>query len=148
MSAEEASPDVPASFTRGPGYTWAQKLSAKFGDWIFKTTTLVFALLIAGLVLLIILSMAQNSALPFAKFGPAFLWRSIWDPVHEQFGALPFIYGTVVSSLIAVLISVPVSIGIAVFLVEHSPRAVSTPASFLVQLLAAIPSVVYGLWAI
>src|SRR5215469_853695 len=105
MSAGDTSPGAQATFAQGPGYTWAQKLSARVGDWIFKNTTLAFALLIAGLVLLIIISMAQNSALPFAKFGPAFLWRSIWDPVHQDFGALPFIYGTIVSSVIALLIS-------------------------------------------
>src|SRR5215470_17414011 len=108
MSGEGAGPVVHASLAQRPDYTWAQMLSARFGDWLFKTTTLLFALLIGGLVLLIILSMAQNSALPFAKFGPAFLWRSIWDPVHQDYGALPVIYGTIVSSIIALLIAVPV----------------------------------------
>jgi phosphate transport system permease protein len=148
MSGEGAGPAAHAALVHRPDYTWVQKLSAKFGDRLFKTTTLLFALLIAGLVLIIIFSMAQNSALPFGKFGASFLWRSIWDPVHEEFGALPFIYGTVVSSILALFIAVPVSVGIAVFLVEHSPRSLSQPISFLVQLLAAIPSVVYGLWAI
>jgi phosphate transport system permease protein len=110
--------------------------------------TLVFALTTAGLVILIIIEMALNSTLSFDKFGFGYITRAIWDPVREEFGALPFIYGTAVSSIIGLLIAVPVSLGVAIFLVEHAPRKLSTPISFLVQLLAAIPSVVYGLWAI
>ncbi|HKV39985.1 MAG TPA: phosphate ABC transporter permease subunit PstC, partial [Blastocatellia bacterium] len=120
----------------------------RIGDLVFKSTTFAAALGISGLVLIIIVSMAKNSSLSFAKFGWRFLWTSTWDPVHDLFGALPFIYGTVVSSIIALLLAVPVSIGIAVFLVEHSPKKLATPTSFLVQLLAAIPSVVYGMWGI
>jgi phosphate transport system permease protein len=115
---------------------------------LFKWTTGLFAVLIAGLAALIMIEMALNSRLPFEKFGFGFLGRSIWDPVAEQFGALPFIYGTVVSSLISLLIAVPVSLGVAIFLVERAPRALSNPILFVVQLLAAIPSVVYGLWGI
>lgn len=122
--------------------------SDRVGDRIFKASTLAFALLIAGLVLLIILEMALNSTLSFQKFGAGFLWSEVWNPVTEEFGALPFIYGTAVSSVLALLIAVPVSIGVAVYLVEHAPRSLSAPISFLVQLLAAIPSVVYGLWGI
>src|SRR6185295_7067074 len=71
-----------------------------------------------------------------------------WNPIKGEFGALPFIYGTVVSSLIAVLISVPLSLGIAIFLVEQAPYQLARPMIFVVELLAAIPSVVYGLWGI
>ena len=122
--------------------------SKRWADSLFKVITLVFALTIAGLVVLIIFEMGRNSTLTFDKFGLGFITQSVWDPVHEEFGALPFIYGTAVSSIIGLLIAVPVSIGVAIFLVEHAPRKISTPISFLVQLLAAIPSVVYGLWAI
>ena len=124
-----------------PGY-------GRFADRLFKLTTLVFALAIAGLVVLIIIQMAGDSSLSFGKFGLSFIWREVWDPVRDEFGALPFIYGTAVSSIIGLLIAVPVSVGVAVFLVEHAPRPLSTAVSFLVQLLAAIPSVVYGLWGI
>jgi phosphate transport system permease protein len=119
-----------------------------FGDWLFKTITLLFALLIAALVVMMIIQMASGSTLSFERFGWDFLFGEVWNPVEgrEQFGALPFIYGTVVSSVIALSISVPVSLGVAVYLVEHAPRRLRTPISFLVQLLAAIPSVVYGLW--
>lgn len=117
-------------------------------DRLFKLTTLMFATAIAGLVVLIVVQMARDSTLTFRKFGLSFIWREIWDPVRGEFGALPFIYGTAVSSTLGVLIAVPLSVGIAIFLVEHAPRALSAPISFLVQLLAAIPSVVYGLWGI
>jgi len=122
--------------------------SKRFGDSLFKLATLLFALAIAALVVVMIIEMALDSTLAFNKFGLSFIWRVVWDPVREEFGALPFIYGTAVSSLIGLLIAVPVSIGVGIFLVEHAPRALSTPVSFLVQLLAAIPSVVYGLWGI
>jgi len=122
--------------------------SGRLADRLFKLITLSFALAIAGLVVLIIIQMARDSMLSFEKFGFSFIWREIWDPVRDEFGALPFIYGTAVSSILGVLIAVPVSVGVAIFLVEHAPRALATPISFLVQLLAAIPSVVYGLWGI
>ncbi len=122
--------------------------SERIGDRVFRFVTMAFALLIAGLTVLIIIEMARNSTLSFSKFGLSFIWREIWDPVREEFGALPFIYGSAVTSIIGLLIAVPVSIGVAVFLTEHAPRSLATPISFIVQLLAAIPSVVYGLWGI
>jgi phosphate transport system permease protein len=82
------------------------------------------------------------------EFGFSFLWGRNWDPVKGEFGALPFIYGTVVSSLIALVIAVPLSLGVAIFLVEQAPQRIARPIAFLVELLAAIPSVVYGLWGI
>jgi phosphate transport system permease protein len=118
------------------------------GDPLFKWLTGTFAVVVAGLAALIMVEMAINSKLAFQRFGFDFLGRSIWDPVAERFGALPFIYGTVVSSLLALIIAVPISLGVAIFLVEKAPRSLSSPILFIVQLLAAIPSVVYGLWAI
>jgi phosphate transport system permease protein len=122
--------------------------SGHVGDRIFKAATFFFALLIAGIVVLIVAQTALNSKLPMRKFGWSFLWTSVWDPVAEQFGALPFVFGTTVSSIIALLIAVPISVGVAVFLVETSPRKLASPILFLVQLLAAIPSVVFGIWGI
>src|SRR5450432_1026770 len=122
--------------------------SMRLSDRLFKLVTLLFAALIAGIVLFMVVEMVVNSKLPFQKFGLSFLWSSTWDPVFEKFGALPFIFGTVVSSLIALLFAVPVSIGIAIFLVEQAPRKLAGPISFVIQLLAAIPSVVYGVWGI
>lgn len=80
------------------------------------------------------------------RFGLAFIWTSDWDPVRQSFGAWPVIYGTLVSSAIALLIAVPISVGSAIFLIRLSPKWLSGPASFLIELLAAIPSITYGLW--
>jgi phosphate transport system permease protein len=90
-----------------------------------------------------------GAAMPAIKhFGPAFLWTSRWDPVHSIFGALPFVFGTVVSSALALLIAVPISLAVAVYLVEIAPAQTSIALSFIVELLAAIPSVILGLWGI
>ncbi len=106
----------------------------------------------AFLLLLIIGAMiatlVSDSMLSVRQFGFGFLKGQAWNPIKGEFGALPFIYGTIVSSLIALLISVPLSLGIAIFLVEQAPYYVARPIGFLVELLAAIPSVVYGLWGI
>ncbi len=84
----------------------------------------------------------------FRQFGFGFLTSSAWDPVREQFGAAPMIYGTVVSSVLALILATPLALGVAIFLSEFAPRWLRQPVSFLVDLLAAIPSVVYGLWGI
>jgi phosphate transport system permease protein len=117
-------------------------------DRLFRFITRLFAAATAALVIALAFEMVRNSTLTFDKFGGSFLWRQVWDPVREEFGALPFIYGTAVSSLIGLLLAVPVSLGVAVFLVEHAPPKLSAPISFVVQLLAAIPSVVHGLWGV
>jgi phosphate transport system permease protein len=89
-----------------------------------------------------------GSSLAVARFGLKFVTTSTWDPVAEQFGAYPLIFGTLVSSFIALLIAVPLSLGVAIFLTEFAPKALRQPIAFLIGLLAAIPSVVYGLWGI
>ena len=92
--------------------------------------------------------MARASTLSLSTFGLGFIVSRDWDPVRNLFGALPFIYGTLVSSLLALLIAVPVAFGVALFLTELSPAWLRQPLAFLVELLAAVPSVVYGLWGI
>src|SRR5262245_34332793 len=136
----------------GPGPRTESALSTRrprprIGDPLFKGLTGMFAVVVAGLAAFIMIEMAISSKLAFQRFGFDFLGRSIWDPVAERFGALPFIYGTIVSSILSLLIAVPISLGVAIFLVEKAPRSLSNPILFVVQLLAAIPSVVYGLWA-
>jgi len=106
------------------------------------------ALLILLIVGAMIIALAVKSLPAMRQFGLHFLIARQWNPAASQFGALPFIYGTIASSAIALLISVPLALGIAIFLVEQAPRYVSRPITFLVELLAAIPSVVYGLWGI
>src|SRR5690349_757987 len=109
---------------------------------------LLVALLMVGIVVAMVIALASDSMLALKQFGFRFLTSQRWDPIKGEFGALPFVYGTVMSSLIALLISVPFSLGIAIFLVEQAPRYIARPVGFLVELLAAIPSVVYGLWGI
>src|SRR6266536_2982567 len=118
------------------------------GDAIFRSLLLGAALLVLVVVLAMILALASESMLSIRQFGFSFLTGRVWNPIKGNFGSLPFVYGTIVSSLIALLISVPLSLGIAIFLVEQAPYYVARPIGFLVELLAAIPSVVYGLWGI
>jgi len=109
---------------------------------------LFFALSIIFVVLLIIYEMFIDSAPSREKFGFGFIFSSDWEPVKEEFGALTFIYGTVVSSLIALAIALPISIGVAVFLSEIAGKTVGTSIGFLIEILAAIPSIIYGFWGI
>jgi phosphate transport system permease protein len=129
---------------------WRRVLSptGNTGDAVFRVAMFSTALLVLLIIASMILALANNSMLSIRAFGLGFLASHTWDPIKGSFGALPFIYGTVLSSLIALLISVPFSLGIAIFLVEQAPRVLARPVGFLVELLAAIPSVVYGLWGI
>ena len=105
----------------------------------------------AGLpiLILIVLGVLFAGALPaLQRFGPSFLWTSTWDPIAEVYGAAPMIFGTLASSLLALLIAVPLALSVAIFLTDFSPRWLRQPVGFLVELLAAIPSVVYGTWGI
>lgn len=122
--------------------------SGETGDKIFKFAMLLCGLAVLGTLALIVYELILRSGPSWHAFGFKFFAGSEWDPVNEKFGALPFIYGTLVSSLLALLIAVPLSIGVAVFTTEMCPAAFRGPLSFFVELLAAIPSVVYGLWAI
>lgn len=135
---------------RSKTWSWRHVLSptGSRGDAIFRAILFFSAVLMLIIVTAMILAMASNSMLSVRAFGFDFLTSRTWDPIKGQFGALPFIYGTVVSSTIALLIAVPMSIGVAVFLVEQAPHSIARPFAFLVELLAAIPSVVYGLWGI
>ena len=143
-SLEPLSPGTPGSSSTLSRHSTRPRI----GDPLFKWTTGFFAVVVAGLAALIMVEMAIGSKLALQTFGFGFLTRSIWDPVAGQFGSLPFIYGTMISSLISLVIAVPVSLGVAIFLVEKAPRSLANPILFLVQLLAAIPSVVYGVWGI
>ena len=118
------------------------------GDAIFHALIVSVALIVVVIVIAMIVALASHSVLSLKEFGFGFLRDREWDPVKGKFGSLTFVYGTVVSSLIALVISVPISLGIAIFLVEQAPTFISRPITFLVELLAAIPSVVYGLWGI
>lgn len=123
-------------------------MTGRLGDNIFKNVLVAATFVIVAIVLAMIGKMVFASMPTLSAYGLDFLTGSDWVPARNEFGALPFIYGTVVSSLLALSISVPISIGIAIFLVEQAPRKIAAPISFMVELLAAIPSVVYGLWGI
>ena len=114
-------------------------------DPIFKWVTFLFASVVLALALFIALSLFFHSFLALDKFGWGFLIGTDWDPVSEQFGALPFLYGTLVTSAIALIIAVPMGLGVSIFLSELSPSWLSNLISYLVDLLAAIPSVLYGI---
>jgi len=127
-------------------------------DRVFHGLMVLCALSIFAIVLLIAWELVTSSRLTWDKFGLSFFFQAqinpvthqplYWDPVNERFSALPFVYGTLVSSFVALLIAVPLGIGLAIFLTEMSPRALRGPLAFLTELLAAIPSVIYGLWAV
>lgn len=114
------------------------------GDEIARTVTFIFAASVVLLTVLLVYKLWIDSALPRQKFGLAFFVTRLWDPIAEQFGALTFIYGTVVTSAVALLIAVPLGIGAAIFLAELAPQKVSDPLQFFIDLLAAVPSVIYG----
>ncbi|HAY35254.1 MAG TPA: phosphate ABC transporter permease subunit PstC [Bacteroidetes bacterium] len=124
------------------------KSKKKLGDIFFENLTLIFALSIIGLVIFMIYEMYVDSSASIEKFGFGFIFSSHWEPVKEEFGALTFIYGTIVSSFMALLMSLPISIGVAIFLSELVHKSIRTSLSFLVEILAAIPSIIYGFWGI
>jgi phosphate transport system permease protein len=118
------------------------------GDDIAYVITLTCALTILALTALLVFELYRNSAVPRHQFGWSFLVTSTWDPVAGQFGALPFIYGTVVTSALALLMAIPLGVGAAIFLAELAPAKVSNALTFLIELLAAVPSVIFGLLGI
>ncbi len=122
--------------------------SGALADKTFAGAMLVCALSIFGIVLFILAILILRSKLSLSQFGFGFFLRSAWDPVAGDFGALPFIFGTLATSLLALAMAVPLALGVAVFLTELCPARLRAPISFLTELLAAIPSVVYGLWAV
>jgi len=119
-----------------------------WGDFVFRRTTALVAALVIGALLAMAFAMLRASQESIAKFGIGFVFSSVWDPVRDVYGALPFIFGTIASSLLALVFAVPISLGVAIFLSELAPTWVRGPVGFLVELLAAVPSVVYGLWGI
>jgi phosphate transport system permease protein len=126
----------------------AQAAPRNLGDQVLSVVLRGAALTLVLLVVAMVVSMLHASWPAMQAFGWRFLTSSTWDPVAEQFGAIPFIYGTLLSSLLALLIAVPLGIGAAIYLAELAPAWVRPPIAFLVELVAAVPSVIYGLWGI
>lgn len=123
-------------------------MRARSQDLGFRLTTGTFAAVLAAIVLGVGVALVSQSWLTIQKFGLGFWQTSTWDPVAGDFGALPFIWGTLYSSILALLIATPIALGIAIFISELCPARLRTPLVFLTELLAAIPSIVYGLWGI
>lgn len=125
-----------------------RRLKSSLGDQILRLLTLLMALSILVIMVWMGWQMLGAAHLSLQKFGFSFITGRIWDPVKEQFGALPFIYGTLVTSLLALLLAAPIGLGVAIFLNEMAVSKFRAVVGFLVEMLAAIPSVVYGLWGI
>src|ERR1700682_6070101 len=140
-------PTVPG--TAGPSLasrSMARRLVG--GDQIAHVFTLIFSASVILITSLLFYELWINSALSCAKFGWAFFYTENWDPIFEQFGARPFIYGTVVTSALALIMAVPLGVGAAIFLAELAPPKISDALTFVIELLAAVPSVIYGLLGI
>jgi len=133
---------------RAPAAAPASLEVRSYGDRVFKLLLTLGAVSVPILLGFLVFELWQGSRPAIAKFGLGFATSSVWDPVTEEFGAFPLIFGTLVSSLVALVIAVPLSLGVAIYLTEFAPKAVRQPVAFLISLLAAIPSVVYGLWGI
>lgn len=121
---------------------------AHLGDFAFEVLTFLFAASVLVLIVYMFVEMVRSSWPTIAKYGLAFVSGTDWNPPADQFGALPFVYGTIVSSAIALVVAVPISIAVALFVTYQAPTFLRRPVISMVELLAAIPSVAYGLWGI
>jgi phosphate transport system permease protein len=144
LTSAESAPRVLREPTPPP----KQMSSARWQDALFEKTTLFFALFVLALLAAIIGSLIYGAIPALDAFGPKFFVTNVWNPVTHQFGALAPIYGTLVTSAIALLIGIPVSFGIALFLTEMCPPALKRPLGTAIELLAAIPSIIYGMWGL
>ena len=118
------------------------------GDSVFYRLSFTSAILIFLVLIGIILSLIDGGWMALAEFGPGFVFRNIWDPVNSEFGAAAAVYGTLVSSLIAIAIAIPIGLGTAIFLAELAPDWISIPVGKAIELLAAVPSIIYGMWGL
>ena len=126
----------------------AQVRKFKFQDRIFHQITLLFAFIVLAALVGILISLAIEALPVLKQFGPGFLWTNVWNVPEDQYGALAAIYGTVVTSVIALVIAVPVSFGIALFLTETCPVWLRRPLGTAIELLAGVPSIIYGIWGL
>ncbi len=120
--------------------------SSRIGDAIFKGAAGAAACSVLVILILLIGLLIRDSQESLVRYGFSFITSSTWDNVKEQFGALPYIYGTLVTSIVGLVIAVPISVGAALYVAEYAPLWIRTPISFTIEMLAAIPSIIYGLW--
>ncbi len=144
IARPEASDSVMREQPRPPALRRASPLPDLIFEWLARGAAVFTLLLLVG----IIASLMKGAWPAIHEYGLSFLWRTQWDPVQNQYGGLVMIYGTVMTSLIALLIAVPVSFGIALFLTELSPNWLKRPLGTAIELLAAVPSIVYGMWGL
>jgi phosphate transport system permease protein len=124
------------------------KHQLRVGDLIFSKLTLFFSIVLVAILVGLLIALSIDAWPAIHRFGLSFLTSVEWDPVNDTFGALPAVYGTLLSSFIALIIAVPISLGSAIFLSELAPEWLKKPCSFLIETLAAIPSVIIGLWGL
>lgn len=136
------------SIFAGSSSSKAKKKGIRKSDFIFFLSLRALASLIILLLFSIVVLLVWQSREIFLRDGISFLWNDEWSPNEDIYGALPFIYGTLLTSLVALVIAIPISVSCALFITELCPRWLKAPLSFLIEMLAAIPSVVYGLWGI
>ncbi|OZI30850.1 phosphate ABC transporter permease subunit PstC [Bordetella genomosp. 10] len=144
VPVSSAEPGITAQGTPSP----MKQNSNALMDALFKNLTRLFAFLVFSLLAAILISLIYGSRESLAKYGLSFLWTNDWDPVQQSYGAVVPILGTLATSAIALIIAVPVSFGIAIFLTELSPRWLRRPLGTAVEMLAAIPSIIYGMWGL
>ncbi|HEY3918510.1 MAG TPA: phosphate ABC transporter permease subunit PstC [Stellaceae bacterium] len=120
----------------------------RFADFLFRSTTRLFAFAVLLLLGAVMVALLIGGMPAFRAFGISFLWSETWNPVKQIFGGAPAIYGTLITSLIAMLIGVPLALGVAMFLTELCPPMLRRPIGILIELLAAIPSIIYGIWGL
>src|SRR5712672_3988155 len=138
MSADIALPRVSAAKSR----------HGAIGDFVFRSLTFFFALFVLLILGGVIVALVEGAVPALRAFGVSFLFTEVWNPVTEKFGALAPIYGTVVTSAIAMLIGIPVAFGVAMFITEIGPIWLKRPLATMIELLAAIPSIIYGIWGL
>jgi phosphate transport system permease protein len=142
------SPTLPAPAAAAPPAADPVLRRKSHGDMLFRGLLTLAAVIVPVLLVFLVYELWVGSRLAIGEFGLGFIGSSAWDPVTGKFGAFPLIFGTLLSSLIALVIAVPLSLGVAVYLTEFAPMSIRQPIAFVIGLLAAIPSVVYGLWGI
>jgi phosphate transport system permease protein len=141
--------DRPSSISTELASGWQKFRGHKqYGDRIFSILSFILALVIVGILIGLVVVLVKDALPAINRFGVSFLTSSTWDPVREIFGALPSIYGTLLTSVIGLLIAVPISLGAAIFLVELAPSWLKGPVSLIIEMLAAVPSVIIGLWGL
>lgn len=140
--------DIATAPVSGVPVSTGARSGSRWADRSFHLLCLAGALAVGVLLLLVIWQLLEGSHLALARFGWGFFVGKIWNPVTETFGALPFIFGTIVSSIIALLIAVPLSVGTAIYLTDLAPPRLRQPLTSLIEMLAAVPSVVWGLWGL